>query len=170
MTKEVWKDIIGFEGQYQISNLGQVKSLARLSGTNVNRKDRLLVQKPNKQGYLFVSLFSNSVCYNKYIHRLVAETFIPNPDNKPQVNHINEIKTDNTVENLNWMTPTENLNYGTRNEKTFKPVTNGIQIFKSVNEASEITGVNRTGISNCLTGRYKSSGGYHWTYVEKETI
>lgn len=100
--EEVWKDIVGFEGKYQVSNLGRVKSFAL-------GFPKILKGKVQKNGYLLynLSVSKNNIVYKKG-HRLVAEYFIPNPDNKPYVNHIDGDKTNNHIDNLEWCTPAEN--------------------------------------------------------------
>lgn len=115
LPNETWKDIEGFEG-YQISNLGRVKSL----NYRHTRKERILQQKLSRNGYCHVSLCKNGKRCMFVVHRLVAMAYIPNPNGKPQVNHIDECKTNNCVENLEWCTAKENTNYGTRNERRLK--------------------------------------------------
>lgn len=115
MTKEIWKDIIGYKGYYQISNLGRIRSVEREVNCRNNSKrilpskNRSLFKKEN--GYMSLTLQVDNKTKSFYVHRLVAEAFIPNPNLKKTVNHINEIKHDNRVENLEWATYSENLNY-----------------------------------------------------------
>ena len=110
---EIWKPVKGYEGRYEVSNLGRVKSLTH------ERTGNTIILKPSiYRHYYRVSLYDSN--HNRKligIHRLVAEAFVPNPDNKPHVNHINELKTDNRACNLNWMTVTENNNHGSRTRK-----------------------------------------------------
>lgn len=119
---EVWKDIIieGFEG-YQVSNLGRVRSFDRISkGKNDSQrlvKGRVLIQQKLKNGYLRVGLCDGIKMTKFLVHRLVAQAFIPNPNNLPQINHKSEVKTDNRVENLEWCDHKYNNNYGTVNER-----------------------------------------------------
>lgn len=162
---EIWCDIIGTQGNYKISTLGRVMSLVG--------KCKLLSVRKDKNGYMKINIGR----YNKYklsslIHRLVAETFIPNPDNKPCIDHINGDKSDNNVNNLTWVTYHENsLNPITLSRlregvlihaKAILRVRNGKieQSFKSIREA-ERKGFNRSIIQDCLkTGR--THKGYHW--------
>jgi len=104
---EIWKDVIGYEGLYQVSNLGRIKSL------KFNKIKYLSIKRTNKIGYINVVLFNNLSKKSFYIHRLIAISFIPNALNKPDVNHINGIKTDNRLCNLEWTTTKENVNHAT---------------------------------------------------------
>lgn len=164
---EVWKDIIGYEDLYQVSNLGNVKSLYH-RGTG---KERFLSHQLKKSGYLRVKLCKDGKRKFYNIHRLVATSFIPNPNNYPCVNHKNENKQDNRVENLEFCTVRYNNTYNNRHLKAAEKKSIPVycielnQVFKSTVDASRITGINKGNINSCLKGRYKSAGGYHWQYV-----
>ena len=118
---EIWKDIKGYEGYYQVSDLGRIKSLGKhIKCRNdfkrfVEEKIRKCLKKSN--GYLAISLYKEKKVKTYYVHRIVAETFIENTNNEPTVNHINEIKTDNRAKNLEWMSYSENLNYNNLRER-----------------------------------------------------
>lgn len=120
---EIWKDIVGYEGYYQVSNLGRVKSLDRYSTTKrgviKNTKGKILSLSLKKEGYLSVMLCVNSDKHRFNAHRLLAITFLPNPLNLPEVNHKNGIKSDNTIENLEWVTKSENSLHAIKNGLIF---------------------------------------------------
>ena len=168
--KEVWKPVKGFENYYLVSSLGQVKSI---------RSNRILKSGLDKYGYEKVVLSATPIKKTKFIHRLVAETFITNPLNLPTVNHINEIKTDNRVSNLEWLSIADNDNYGTRNQrmansKSNQPVEqilkNGRTIlYKGVKDAWRKTGINRCCIAQCCKGFRKTAGGYKWRYANENS-
>lgn len=167
MTGEKWKDIPGFEGRYQASSLGRIKSI-------LFKKHKIIKQSLRGE-YLRVSLGRDNK--DKSVHRLIALTFIKNVYNKPQVNHINECKTDNRACNLNYMTPHENHVHGTGmrrmldsrtglfKEKPVLCVETGV-VYRSACEASRQTGAPHGNISTCCRGKRKTTGGYHWQYAD----
>lgn len=105
--KEIWKPISGFEGLYEVSNLGRIKSI-------IFKKHKIMKPQKNNCGYLIAHLRKNNRLYQLLVHRIVAKTFIANPDNLPEVNHLDESKTNNAAANLEWCTHAYNINYGTR--------------------------------------------------------
>lgn len=179
---EVWKDIPDYEGYYQVSNIGRVRSVPRVTyiGTGNARNDGgfLKKQRLNEFGYLRVNLCKEGKRRNYFVHRLVAVCFIPNPNNLPFINHKDEDKTNNRVDNLEWCTQEYNSNYGTRNERLYangggsrkKEVEqydlkgNLINTFQSMTEAQRQTGVDRNMIRVVCNGKFKQGNGYVWKF------
>ena len=157
------KDIKNYEGLYAITEDGNVYSY-------ISKK--YLKPGLNSSGYYQVNLCKEGKKKTFSIHRLVAEAFIPNPDNLPCVNHLDECKSNNCVDNLEWCSIEYNNAYGTRTEKAAKKRSIPVycveldRVFKSGREAAEELGLHRENISKCLKGRYKTTGGYHFRYAE----
>lgn len=164
--KEIWKDIVGYERLYQISNLGRVKSL----NYNGTKKEKVLKPTLNDNGYYVVYLYKNKRRKTIRVHRLVAETFISNSKNKPQVNHKDGNKQNNGVENLEWCTNQDNVRHAVKNGlcKYLKPVVciENNEEYPSIIEAERKTNIPNSNIVNCCKGIYKTAGGYHWKYKD----
>lgn len=169
MTDEIWCPINGYEGIYEVSDQGRVKSLKF-------GKERILKTDKVVGGYLQVTLCKNGELKKYRVHRLVAKTFIPNPDNLPQVNHKDENKTNNSVHNLEWCTNKYNVNYGTgiqrQAEKLSKPVLQYtksgafVRELKSARDVQRTLGYGQGNISDCCRGERKSAYGFVWKYKD----
>lgn len=187
---EIWKDIVGFEGYYKVSNYGNIYSI---------KKDKIRSPKHNNRGYLIITLSKDKVQSTKLVHRMVALAFLPNPENKPCIDHIDANKENNTLSNLRWCTYKEN----THNSITFPKISKHINEIKmhalgkklsvehrakiskpvlqfdkdrkfikewlSIKEASRTLGIDKKGISYCCSQkpRYKTAGGYIWSFKNK---
>lgn len=159
-------DIIGYEGLYAITNCGQVWSY---------RKNTFL--KPYlARGYFKVCLCKDKIRKQVLIHRLVAEAFIPNPLNLPQINHIDENKQNNCAENLEWCNAKYNINYGEHNKKVGKSHCKKVycveleKVFESAKLAAMQLGLSDSNIAKCCKGKYKTTGGYHWEYADDNLL
>lgn len=172
LTNEEWKDVVGYEGSYKVSNYGRVKSL------NYSRTGIANILKPKKQknGYLYVCLYNKGKIEYILIHRLVMKTFVPEHDfYRNCINHKDENKTNNCVDNLEWCTNKENNNYGTRNKRASKSKSKKICQYRkdglmvkewdSLKEA-EKHGFGHSHISDCCKGKRKSHKGFIWKYKE----
>ena len=165
---EIYKDIQGYEGKYQISNLGNVYSLI----TNKILKPRLTLD-----GYYQVDLYKNGVKKHLYVHRLVAQSFLDNPKNYKIVNHKDENSTNNIVSNLEWCNSTYNNNYGNCKRKISEANSikinqydmdgNFIKQWNSMKEASETLKLSRGNICLCCEGIRNKTGGYRWRYLDE---
>ena len=190
MINEIWKPIKGYEDKYEISNYGNVKSIYF-----INRQTKIKREKILKQhiacGYLKIRLSKDNKMKNYLVHRLVAETIIPNPENKLQVNHKDGNKLNNNVNNLEWTTRSENVNHAWKNglhEKTRITVkenmtkainslkkeieqydleNNYIRSWDSISDASREYNIDPTNIKNACKGKYKTSCGYIWKYAKE---
>lgn len=173
MTEEIWKDIEGYEGLYQVSNQGRIKSLKY-------GKENILKPGTDKDGYLYVNLCKDAKTKSYKVHRLVAQAFIPNPDNKPQINHKSEEKWLNTVDNLEWATAKENTNWGGRNKCISQKLINNSNESKPVKQLSldgalvtiwpstretQRNGFNQGAVCACCNGKSKTHKGFKWEYA-----
>ena len=175
MTEEVWRDVKGYEGLYQVSDQGRAKSLERKDRFGRTVKERILKPAVTQDGYLKVTLWAGGKPKTLRVHRLVCEAFYDNPDNKSDVNHINEDKTDNRACNLEWSTRKENLNHGSRNERAAKARSKPVgqytrygdlvKVWPSTQEAERQAGFNHGNISEVANGNRKTAHGFIWKYV-----
>lgn len=161
MKNEIWKDVKEYEGLYKVSTLGRIKSLKF-------NKEKILKQEKTQDGYLTVRLRKDGNVKHIGVHRLVAQAFIMNLNNLPQVNHKDEIKTNNNVDNLEWCTQQYNMSYGSRTKKISKQVyqytLNGkfIKKWESITNAQEKLNIRH--ISECCNGKMLTAGGFVWNY------
>lgn len=183
---EIWKQVDGYGGYYEVSNLGRVRSKERVtdiqSYCHIVRKPKIL--KGQFNGNYFRVVMSYEGKYRQVlIHRLVAEAFLPNPNNLPEINHKDEDKTNNNVSNLEWCTRLYNINYGTKKKRhsEFMTKTKGrrvcqytktgelVNTFESITQASKATGIIHSSINMaCVHETQKTAGGYVWRYAEDE--
>lgn len=168
--REEWRQVKGFEGKYEVSNLGRVKSLSRnyLYGHHGD----IILSTNDRRGYRGVTLFKDGKRYYYAVHRLVAEAFIPNPLNLPEVNHLDENRANNEATNLEWCTRKENVNYGNCRSKISKGVSRKViaytidgkvfRVFNSMTEASKELNINVSQISLCCKYTHLTARGLKW--------
>ena len=169
--KEIWRDIEGFGTCYQVSNLGRVKSLKY-------GKERIMKAMKDEDGYLRVTLYKDGKKKKYGVHRLVATAFIPNPYNLPQVNHKDEVKTNNISYNLEFCSVKYNINYGSRTKRMVESKTNypkfskqvlcvetGV-IYPSTHQVQRELGFANSNISAACNGKQKTAYGFHWRYID----
>lgn len=168
--KEIWKDIQGYEKLYQVSNFGKIKSLPKKTKMKNQYTEKEMILKPtkNRYGYYYVDLCNGKNNKKKYlIHQLVAKAFIPNPESKPQVNHKNGIKTDNTLNNLEWCTAKENNIHAIKNGlRKIKAVLQYDKQGNFIKEWECVADTNLKHIYEVCNGQRKSAGGFIWAYKE----
>ena len=165
---EVWKDVLGYEGLYQVSSLGRVKRLHK------NGKENILTGKKDKDGYTEIILSKSRKKKYFRLHRIVADAFIPNPANKPQINHKDRDKQNNTVANLEWVTGSENVlhTFATGRRVHKRPVlqyTRNMELvssWDSIREAGRTLKIAENNINACCHGRFPTAGGFVWRYKE----
>ena len=180
---EEWRDIKGYKGKYQISNMGRVKSLERTvwyNGGHYKKSEKILKANPDRYGYLYVVLCKDGKDKKCKIHRLVAQAFLPNTSNLPDVNHKDENKQNNYVENLEWCSKLYNNTYNGRakkvGKKNSKPVysvskeSGLVTYWESSKEAGRILGISSSHICRCLKGNLKSTGGFYFFYADSEEV
>jgi len=180
--EEIWRDIRNYEGLYQVSNKGRVKSLGQTvrgrSDSKRHLKGRILKLYTTNSGYLQVTLYKASGKKKKFlVHRLVCEAFHENPENKPCVNHIDENKENNIASNLEWCTYKENNNHGTHNARVAKAQSKSVgqytrdgelvKVWQSAYEVQRQLGFAHGNISAVALGKQKSVYGYVWKYIEE---
>jgi len=167
---EIWKDVVGYEGFFKVSNHGRVKSIDRVSMSGKKIAGRVLKTRINKDCYEYVSLNNDSKCATKSVHRLVAIAFVPNHENKPQVNHIDCCKTNNTASNLEWVTGKENIHHASINglmrcgEKCTISKLNKLQ----VREIKELYATGKVTLEK-IASKYHVSNSSIWNVVNNKT-
>jgi hypothetical protein len=190
LENEIWKDVIGFEGIYQVSNKQRIKRIALskiINNVKIDFQERTVKTRLDKKGYVILNLCRNKEKFNTSLHRVVAKAFIPNPENKPQVNHINGIRNDNRIENLEWSTASENVLHSYH---ILKKIPNAIGklnrcgkkvayydlsgqlkgTFLSTMDAQRSLKISNSNISAVCLGRKNKTNGYIFKYYNEKPL
>lgn len=177
---EIWKDIKGYEGLYQVSNLGNIKSIYFRNNICIKEREKIIKKDTNKHNRQYVMLYKNGKRKNLIVHRLVAEAFIQNPDNLPQINHIDGNPRNNNVSNLEWCTASQNMKHAyINNLNNFKKynenhkkriIRNDGKIYDSAYSASKDLQVTVYSIRDVLKHRIKTCKGYTFQYLDNGGI
>jgi hypothetical protein len=202
MEQEIWKPVKDFEGLYEVSSLGRVKSLDReviYSDGRVFKYSGNIMKHSINRGYHYVNLIKNTKPYSKKVHRLVAEAFVPNPQNKTFIDHIDTDKDNNSADNLRWVTQSENMNNEITKQKIIFSMRNGLtakmiqtkkdngsikviyqydlngkflRSFESISEAARLTGIGTSCICMCANKKsgFMRAGNYMWSYEKDKSI
>lgn len=174
MENEIWKPVVGYEGLYEVSNLGRLRSVERILKRPEGEwhyKEKILRAHKTNKGYLRTRLYRNGVAQTLSIHRLVLTAFVPNPQNLPMINHKNEKVWDNRLDNLEWCDNSYNQRYGHAQDTKFRKVVqigeNFRKEYPSITEASRQTGICLQRISMCArkVKQCKTAGGYRWEFI-----
>lgn len=180
ITEIEWKSVKGFEGQYEVSNTGLVKSLKGKNERIIKPRRKKTTHKDGSItfGYEELVLSNGGVKKSKLVHRLVAEAFLENPENKPEINHIDEDKGNNNLDNLEWNTHKENMNHGTRNIRSANKQSMAVvgidecgnirEIHSSMQSAERISGYGHSSISDCTNGKMNTYKGLEWFKIDNE--
>lgn len=172
--REIWKDIEGYEGLYQVSNMGRVRSLDRKDARGNRIKGTMLAGGSDGKGYHTIALCRDGDVKNNLTHRLVAKAFLDNPNNLPEVNHKDEDKENNAVSNLEWCTSRYNIMYGTRTKRAAKAKEQPIYVvsgsgnryfFSSTKKAAELLGLDGYNVSKCLNRKRKHHHGFSFMWA-----
>ena len=171
---EIWKPVVGFEGRYEVSNLGNIRSL------NYHRKKgltKILSQFPDKGGYMRVRFCEHGRMFTAKVHRVVAESFLPNPEGKREVNHIDGNTKNNALSNLEWVTPSENMRHAYQRGAVKLPrvfpveqidlAGNVVREWSSARQAGLELGFDPSVITKCCKGKLNKTHGFMWRYAEK---
>lgn len=174
--KEIWKDIPGYEGLYQASNLGKIKRILFINRTTIKKQEKILKIYINKSNRCYVSLHKNDKRKNCLIHRLVAQAFISNPNNLPQINHIDGDPTNNNINNLEWCSAKENIIHAYKNNllnqdyRKKKIIRSDGKTYDCAYTASKDMNVSVCSIRDVLKNRINTCKGYSFKYVDKEWV